>query len=307
MELIDFNNIPKNIRRYGGNAGNKFGIKWKQENWMIKFPKNTRNFKSPKVSYTTSPLSEYLGSKIYESLGLPVHEVVLGYRKSENSSQNKIVVACKDFLPEAWHLVEFKDIKNAQFYADGSEGTGGSGTNLSEVLETIERSEDFMSFRDEAKERFWDMFVIDFVIGNNDRNNTNWGILTDAERVRGLSPIYDNGNSFYNKRAKEQFDLRIDDEMGIDEDVYSIVSVYLLDDGHHIRPSELIASGAYEGCNQAVKRFMQNYDFGKIKAIFDEVPDFANEMAILPQSQKDYLLKVIHKRVTEVLLPSLQN
>jgi len=46
---------------------------------------------NPQISYTTSPLSEYLGSKIYEALGIPVHETVLGIRK------NKVVVACRDF------------------------------------------------------------------------------------------------------------------------------------------------------------------------------------------------------------------
>ena len=43
------------------------------------------------VSYTTSPVSEYIGSHIYQSMGFPVHETKLG------TYQNKVVVACKDF------------------------------------------------------------------------------------------------------------------------------------------------------------------------------------------------------------------
>ena len=30
------------------------------------------------ISYTTSPISEYIGSKIYESLDIEVHETKLG-------------------------------------------------------------------------------------------------------------------------------------------------------------------------------------------------------------------------------------
>ena len=29
----------------------------------------------------------------------------------------------------------------------------------------------------EIKEKFWDMFVIDSLIGNTDRHNGNWGFL----------------------------------------------------------------------------------------------------------------------------------
>ena len=58
---------------------------------MIKYPKTTRDMMNPQISYTISPLSEYIGSKIYESLNIPVHKTVLGMRN------NKVVVACKDF------------------------------------------------------------------------------------------------------------------------------------------------------------------------------------------------------------------
>ncbi|GFH42487.1 hypothetical protein Hs30E_10380 [Lactococcus hodotermopsidis] len=208
QKLVDLSAAKKNTRRYLGNAGNKYGVKWQEENWLIKYPKSTMDYTKPKISYTTRPLSEYLGSKIYELLEIPVHETVLGYRKSESSFWNKLVVACKDFRKSTEQLIEFKEIKNAQFFSDGSEGTSGSGTNLNEILETIEISDDFSGFRDEVRERFWDMFVVDFVIGNNDRNNTNWGLLATDEKILGLSPVYDNGNAFFSKRSLAQFENR---------------------------------------------------------------------------------------------------
>lgn len=66
---------------------------------MIKFPESTKDFMGRQKknahfpSYTASPLSEYIGSQIYQSLGIPVHETMLGIR------DNKLVVACKDFDP----------------------------------------------------------------------------------------------------------------------------------------------------------------------------------------------------------------
>ena len=44
------------------------------------------------LSYTNSPISEYLGSHIYKILGFDVHDTILGYANGKN------VVACKDFL-----------------------------------------------------------------------------------------------------------------------------------------------------------------------------------------------------------------
>lgn len=61
--------------------------------------------RSPEISYTTSPLSEFLGSKIYELLGYDVHKTLLGIRN------NKLVVACKDFCETERTLREVRTLK----------------------------------------------------------------------------------------------------------------------------------------------------------------------------------------------------
>lgn len=303
LELENFNFCPQNTRYYGGNAGNKFGITYKGENWILKFPKTTRDLHNPQISYTTSPLSEYLGSQIYELQGIAVHETVLGHAKSPTSDSERLVVACKDFRLASQQLTEFKDIKNAQFFSDGTEGTSGSGTILSEVLETIELSPAFEGFRDIVRERFWDQFIIDFVIGNNDRNNTNWGIIKDGDDILGLTPVFDNGNAFFNKRGLEQFEKRMIDEQDLRADAYlGFTCAYLTDEGHHIHPHELILSLQYEECNAALRRFMAKWDRKKVQVLFDDIPSYADKIAVLPQAQKDFYLANIDLRFQEVLL-----
>lgn len=56
-------------------------------------PKTAKKFNERKVeiSYTTSPVSEYIGSHVYEIIGIPVHKTMLGIK------DKKVVVACKDF------------------------------------------------------------------------------------------------------------------------------------------------------------------------------------------------------------------
>ena len=69
MKIYDFNNVEISQRRYGGKAGLKQGIVLDGENWLLKFPKSTKEYVKVEISYTTSPLSEYLGSHIYASIG----------------------------------------------------------------------------------------------------------------------------------------------------------------------------------------------------------------------------------------------
>ncbi len=48
---------------------------------------------------------------------------------------------------------------------------------------------------DETKKKFWDMFIIDALIGNTDRHNGNWGFLVNTEMNEiKFSPIYDCGS-----------------------------------------------------------------------------------------------------------------
>ena len=44
-------------------------------------------------------------------------------------------------------------------------------------------------------DKFWDMFIIDALIGNTDRHNGNWGFLYHKlDKTMMFAPIYDNGS-----------------------------------------------------------------------------------------------------------------
>ena len=101
MFLIDFNECIENNKAYGGMAGSKLGIIYQNEDWILKFPKTTKGMRETEISYTTSPLSEYIGSHVYEILGYPVHETRLGVK------DHKLVVACKKFTNAKVKVKEF--------------------------------------------------------------------------------------------------------------------------------------------------------------------------------------------------------
>lgn len=177
MLIEDFNELETNTLVYGGKSGQKLGVVINGENWFLKFPKSIKEFrKQVDMTYSTSPLSEYIGSHIYESIGIPVHETKLGIK------DGKVVVACKDFRGNInkIHFDDYNSIKND--YVEGMENklksvsSNSNDHNISlDEVEVLLNNHPLFLKNPELKQRFWDMFVVDALIGNNDRNNKDWG------------------------------------------------------------------------------------------------------------------------------------
>ncbi len=184
MELIDFNNFQQNQRMYGGTAGRKMGITYEGKDYLLKFPGNLKEqqMKNINLSYSNSPVCEYIGSKIYEFVGIHVHKTILGTRNG------KTVVACEDFLEDGDRLYEFDKIKvtfEPHFLDSNGNETNGVGVDLYEIMMTIQEHP-FLQGVQGVKEHFWNMFVIDALIGNTDRNNSNWGIILRKDGSRSI-------------------------------------------------------------------------------------------------------------------------
>ena len=310
MNIIDFSDA-KSARGvfYGGDAGAKEAVVYDNGIWMIKYPKTTRDLINPKISYTTSPLSEYLGSKIYELLGLPVHEVLLGTKKG------KIVVACRDFtwnlsskdVPSKSHeLIHFHHLKNTFMSSDIENYSGtGSETSLDEVLATINGEETLTSL-DGVSERFWDMFVIDAFIGNNDRNNGNWGVVLDQKSGEfSLSPVYDNGNAFFNKRSISQMEKRLSDINAMEEDAFKsprCVFKYrgLDNESHSINPFEFIENTKMQECRDALDRFLSGINMNAVSNLIDIIPEHYETLSIMPNMQKRFYIKLLEIRLDKL-------
>ena len=90
--MIDFTNAKIKNKAYAGANGGKIAVIYNGEQYMLKFPPFPTINKE--MSYTNSCLSEYLGCKIFELVGIPVQETlshpVVSFYVSGSSSGNAL-------------------------------------------------------------------------------------------------------------------------------------------------------------------------------------------------------------------------
>ena len=314
MEILDLSNAEYSNRNgsYGGAAGDKDGIVINGEPWIAKYPKSNegmaRNDKLSKTSQT--PLSEYIGSHIYEILGYPVHKTVLGIRK------NFLVVACKDFCDEKTRLLEMRTLKNIhisemnqQFNIDLHETDDDHLVNLNELFVHFELNPEISKINGVA-ERFWNQVVIDGLIGNNDRNNGNWGILSCGDK-RELAPIFDNGASFYPKKST----LAIEQILKLPEADQSrnnanVQQPFTIDGEHHLNYRSILALTDAEIPAAQVK-LLHNAIIKNINLVENKLDEIINFIKSIPNSysgyeiisepRREYYLKSFITRFEDVL------
>lgn len=294
MTIISFDGYPQNLEAYGGRSCFKLGINYNGERYLIKFPANLkdRKLKNVERSYSNSPVSEYIGSHIYEALGIPVHETVLGIR------DKKVVVGCKDIRKRNEELIEFARLKVTFSPNDASVSdqiTNGVGTELDSILNTIEKHP-ILKQVEGVKERFWDMFIVDALIGNTDRNNGNWGILKDTEDNLRLAPVYDNGNSFANKMSEVQMEKNLQDNARMEDLAYIARTCIFKINGRGINPYQYISKMENQDCNEALHRIVSRLDLKKIYKVVDETP-------VIGEMEKRFYKTLMEIRYQKVLQP----
>ena len=304
IKIENFDLLKPSGISYGGHGGSKKGVIIDNERWFLKYPKSTKSMDVQNLSYSTTPLSEYLGSHIYESVGLETHKTKLGL------ANGKIVVACKDFLNNNETIIDYNMIKNE--YDEKIEKTiehllSSSSINSTNGLEKtllIMKENTYFKTIPELKERFWDMFVIDAFINNNYRNEGNWGLILNKETNKlRLAPIFDNGASFYNKSNDDKLSSIFKDDFKFKQSVYdSSISIYTLDE-KKINPLKFIESMDNIECNKAILRIVPKINLNKISNIFNELPEEYNGLPILSKIQKKYYLKSLEYKYNNVLIP----
>lgn len=283
--MIDFTNLPTRKKAYGGANGNKLSVVYNGELYMLKLPMHA--LRNPSLSYTNSCTSEYLGCHIFNMLGVKAQDTLLGTYKYHDKVRT--VVACKDFTSPGVVILDFASIKNQII----DSASNGYGTELSDVLETIEQQTAVDS--KELKEQFWNMFVIDAFIGNWDRHNGNWGFLYNQETDQmEIAPIFDCGSSLFPQIDDDLIKKVLSSKAEMNARVYDVPTSAIFINGKRANYHKVITSLEYKDCNEAIKRIVPRINFGKIDDLIEGIEE-------LSRLQKDFLKKILKLR-KEIIL-----
>ena len=285
MDTIDFTNLPKKRKAYAGANGNKIAVIYQGEQYMLKFPPAAKQ--NHDMIYSNSCFSEYLGCHIYESIGIPVQKTLLG--TFTVGGREKIVVACRDFTSSGIILQDFASLKNQMIVSERN----GYGVNLSDILSTF--TEQTAIDQAVLTQRFWDMFIVDALIGNWDRHNGNWGFLyhEQSDEMK-LAPVYDCGSSLYPQADEQIMEAVLADERERNFRIFEIPTSAIMINNKKIKYFDFLSSLQNDDCNSALRRIVPQIDMDVIKAIVEGTP-------FLSDLQRRFYLTMLMERKTRIL------
>lgn len=273
--MINFTNCKEELNNYKGSEKKKTLI-YDGKKYLVKFPDPIRE-KNKNISYINNAFSEYIGSNIFKMVGFPTQNTIIGVYKY--NEKEKIVCACEDFTNSNKVLYEFENL------ALSTNPDKKIETELTDILNVLDENK-IISIP-KIKEKFWDMFVIDSLIGNTDRHNGNWGFLVDIKTNKiEFAPIYDCGSCLNPMIDDDEIKkLQDNDIKNLAINCYSC----LKEDGKKINYMTYIKECKNEECNKAILRVFKNIKIDEINKFIDEISCMSNE-------RKEFYKKIINIR-----------
>lgn len=265
--MIDFTNCEQLKKGYTGANGNKISIRYNDAIYMLKFPTGGKINKN--MHYTNGCISEYLGCHIFELAEIPVQETILG--TYHDGVKEKLVVACKDMTSVGIVIQDFASLKNQAVTSERN----GYGTELSDVLYTID--EQMVVEPERLRAFFWDMFVVDALIGNWDRHNGNWGFLyNQITDEMDIAPIYDCGSSLYPQADEDVMRLVLSDVGERRTRIYNRPVSALRIEYKKVNYYSYISSMENEDLNNALLRIVPRLKEEAIRELIDATPTLSD-------------------------------
>ena len=165
--------------------------------WLInEHTKEIGLFKFTKSEKTTEHISEKLSSDLAGLLGLECARIEIGNYNSRIGSMSYLINKEGEILIEGISLINRRyphydpytmyDVYNKEYYS----------------LEMILTSLEEFGLEDD----FFKIVIFDFLIGNTDRHQSNWGVIWDNNNFR-ICPMYDNGSSLCCYLKEEDLDF----------------------------------------------------------------------------------------------------
>ena len=290
MNMIDFTECKRIFgKAYNGANGKKIAVEYNGSIYMLKFPPSAEN-RPTELSYTNSCYSEHIASSIFRMLGIAAQETMLG--TFNVSGKRKVVCACKDFTADGKILYDFCSIKNTVIDSEH----GGTGTELSDIMDTFEKQQFVNPVM--LQEFFWNMFVVDALLGNFDRHNGNWGFLIDnAEHTAEIAPVFDCGSCLLPQADDNIMRKVLETEDELNARIFQFPTSAIHEHGKKIRYYDFLLSGEHPECIKALLYIVPKVNLQKIKK-------FIEQISCLSELQQQFYYTYISERFRKILLPA---
>ena len=287
--MIDFNKGEQQLNKFAGSE-KKSTVLYNGDVYMVKYPDPVRAKKlKNEISYKNNQYSEHIGSSIFRSCGIDAQETVIG-EFTDTKGKRKTVVGCKDFTQNGEKLYEMDKLANSVALDE---------TQLDATIENVNRIIDeaeFIKDKNAIKNGFWDMFVVDALIGNKDRHLGNWGILVKDDEIT-FAPVYDCGSALSALLDDDKMQLIINEPVTFKSQEFNLASMYSMK-GKRVLYHEIFKSPPSE-LSEAIKRTVPKINMDEICGIVDSTPQ-------MPEIRKMYLKKALVLRYEQILLPALK-
>ena len=288
--MIDFTQckiVPG--RAYNGANGSKIAISYNGDVYMLKFPPSAAG-KPTELSYTNGCISEHLSSSIFNLIGITAQETILGTYVVKDKV--KLVCACRDFTSGGMRFFDFCSIKNTVLDSDSN----GTGTELSDVLDAIDKQRYINLVL--LRSHFWDVFIVDALLGNFDRHNGNWGFLyDDRTESASIAPVFDCGSCLLPQADEAVMRMVLSSEPDLHARVFQFPTSALKQNDRKINYFDFISKGDDPECVSALKRVFPRIDLTSINVFIDQVEP-------LSDLQRDFYKTYIKARYDLILLPA---
>ena len=276
MLLINFDNCELSSKQYGGSE-RKIGIIINGIEYMLKFQKKTA------FALRNNTLSEYIGSHVCGLLGLECQETYLGTYK------NEYVVACKNFINNDVIFVPFNDVGESSLEIDKNKYK----YTYDDIIQLLLKNKKITNV-EETISAFFDLYIVDALLGNFDRHGSNWGFLKNNNKY-SLAPVFDNGSCLYPSLTNEdEMRLVLENENEINKRVYTFPTSQIKMKNNKSSYYEVISSLQFEEINKALLRIYPRIKINEIDALIDDI-------SIISDTHKLFYKTMIKKRYEKII------
>lgn len=146
----------------------------------------------------------------------------------------------------------------------------------------------------ESISSFFDIYIVDALIGNFDRHGGNWGFLKKDNKYT-LAPVFDNGSCLHpNMTDEDEMRKILSDEEQINVRIYDFPTSQIKINDNKSSYFEVISSLQFDEINKSLMKIYPKIDLKAINDLIDDIPS-------IREIHKEFYKTMIEQRYWKII------